>query len=348
MAESKSTSAAPQTATAPAQNILPASHWAEQPLGEADDADSAYGDDTVSSTASLSASILEYRTLHGRTFHSERGSGQSWNPNDNQHDESMDILHHCITLAMGDKLFLAELGDNVHKALDVGCGTGDDFADKYPGAEVIGVDISPQQASWVPPNLRFEVDDVTQPWTWAPGSFDYVHARWLVGSVADWPALFREAFRAIRPGGTFESIESSAMIRSDDDTVAVGSALDQWGRVFWEAGKKFGRSFRVVEDGLQRQAMEAAGFVDIKEIDVKTPLGGWSSDPKQREIGLYGRYALEQDVEGFVVYMWSTVMGWSKEEIQVYAAHLRNELKSGKAHAWFPHKVLIGRKPETT
>ncbi len=43
-----------------------------------DDVDSAYGEDNASSTASLSASILEYRTVHGRTYHSERGGGQSW------------------------------------------------------------------------------------------------------------------------------------------------------------------------------------------------------------------------------------------------------------------------------
>ena len=48
---------------------------------------------------------------------------------------------------------------------------------------------------------------------------------------------------------------------------------------------------------------------------------------------------------GFVNFMWSSVMGWSKEEIAVYAAHLRRELKSGKCNAWYPMKVVIGRKP---
>jgi hypothetical protein len=62
---------------------------------------------------------------------------------------------------------------------------------------------------------------------------------------------------------------------------------------------------------------------------------------------MYARLALEQDVEGFVVYMWSTVLGWSKSEIQVYAAHLRRELRSGKHHAYYPQRVLVGRKPET-
>jgi ubiquinone/menaquinone biosynthesis C-methylase UbiE len=262
----------------------------------------------------------------------------------------MDILHHVSTLQEGGKLFMAELDPNIQKVLDLGCGTGIwaiDFADAYPSAEVIGLDISPQQPHWLPPNLRFEIDDMTEEWTYPPNTFDYIHMRWLVGALPDFTYVFRQAFKALKPGAIFESKESSAMIQSDDGTVEIGSALDQWGRVFWQAGKKFGRSFRVHEDNIQRKAMEAAGFVDIKEYEFKTPLGSWPEDEQLKQVGMYARLALEQDVEGFVVYMWSTVLGWSKSEIQVYAAHLRRELRSGKHHAYYPQRVLVGRKPET-
>ncbi|KAI0837016.1 S-adenosyl-L-methionine-dependent methyltransferase [Hypoxylon sp. FL0890] len=331
-------------------DILPASHWAQvRHPEETDDEDSAYGDDNASSTASLSASILEYRTVHGRTYHSERGNAQSWNPNDALHDESMDILHHVSTLMQDGKIYLAPLDDDIQKVLDVACGTGIwaiDFADLFPSAEVIGVDISPQQPQWIPPNLKFEVDDVTQPWTYEPNSFDYIHLRWLTGSVPDWYALYREVFKALKPGGYFEHKESSCLLISDDGTVAEGSAIDQWGKVFTEAGKKFGRTFSVVEEGLQRKAMEAAGFEIVEELDMKTPLGPWPADETQKQIGLYNRLAIEQDVEGFLMYMWTMVMGWTKEEIQVYAAHLRRELRSPNIHAYYPQKLVIGRKPE--
>lgn len=40
---------------------------------------SAYtGGGNAGSTHSLSSSILEYRTVHGRTYHSERGSAHYW------------------------------------------------------------------------------------------------------------------------------------------------------------------------------------------------------------------------------------------------------------------------------
>lgn len=57
----------------------------------AEDNDSAYGDDVASSTASLSTSILRYRTIHGRTFHSDKGNADYWTPNDERQNESMDI-----------------------------------------------------------------------------------------------------------------------------------------------------------------------------------------------------------------------------------------------------------------
>ncbi|XXH05334.1 hypothetical protein Hte_011760 [Hypoxylon texense] len=262
----------PPPAATEVPDILPASHWTQAPQVNESDEDSSYGDDIISSTASLSSSILDYRTLHGRTFHSQRGNAESWNPNDNQHNESMEILHHASTLMQDGKLFLAPISDNVQNVLDVGCGPGIwaiDFADQYPAAEVIGVDVSPTQPQWIPPNLKFEHDDVSLPWTYKPDSFDFIHMRWLVGNIQDWYALYKEIFKALKPGGYFENKESSAIIISDDGTVTEDSALSQWGKVFNQGGRKSGRSFSVVEDDIQRKAMEAAGFVDIKEYPMK-------------------------------------------------------------------------------
>ena len=56
---------------------------------------------------------------------------------------------------------------------------------------------------------------------------------------------------------------------SDDGTVKEESAMGQWGKFFIKGAKKLGTSFTVVHDGIQRQAMEEAGFVDIEERDIK-------------------------------------------------------------------------------
>lgn len=93
--------------------------------------------------------------------------------------------------------------------------------------------------------------------------------RWLVGSIDDWNLLFRRAFDCLAPGGWLESYEMSTMWESDDGSVTEKSALGQWGKIYIEGGRQAGRTFTVVYDELQRKAMEAAGFVDIQELDLK-------------------------------------------------------------------------------
>jgi hypothetical protein len=105
-----------QPPSQPPSGILPATHWAQLPLVAEEPHDDDPGDDesafvdVASSTASLADSILEYRNIHGRTFHSNMGVAESWYapcpggghslrltgligrvPNDEQQKESMDI-----------------------------------------------------------------------------------------------------------------------------------------------------------------------------------------------------------------------------------------------------------------
>lgn len=114
-----------------------------------------------------------------------------------------------------------------------------------------------------------EIEDCTQEWTFAPNSVDYVHIRWLVGSIVNWPALFQQAFRCLRPGGYLESYEATPRMESDDGSITETSAMHQWGKFFVEGGRKLGRTFTVASDGVQRTAMEQAGFVDIDEWNFK-------------------------------------------------------------------------------
>ena len=93
--------------------------------------------------------------------------------------------------------------------------------------------------------------------------------RWLVGSIDDWDLLFKRAYACLKPGGWLESYEMSTVWESDDGSVGANTALAQWGKFYVEGGKQSGRTFTVVYDDLQRKAMEAAGFVEIGERDIK-------------------------------------------------------------------------------
>ncbi|KAJ3458811.1 hypothetical protein MRS44_012920 [Fusarium solani] len=117
----------------PGEDLLPGHAESENDSTVGHDADSAVGEDNADSTASITSSILRYRTIRGRTFHSERGDAFYWGSNDDAQSEAMDV-----------------------RALDIGCGTGMwaiDFADEFPSCKVVGTDISPIQPGFVPPNL---------------------------------------------------------------------------------------------------------------------------------------------------------------------------------------------------
>ncbi|KAL5613289.1 hypothetical protein FOVSG1_002352 [Fusarium oxysporum f. sp. vasinfectum] len=328
--------------------LLPPEHWAEV-AEELGDTDSALGDDTAESTASITSSILQYRNINGRTYHRDIGNAQYWGTNDEKQNESMDINHHVLTLLLDGALYLAPIPKDIKNAIDIGTGTGIwaiDFADNFPDAQVIGTDVSPIQPGWIPPNLRFDIEDCTQEWTFAPNSQDYIHFRWLVGSIVDWDQLFKEAYRCLKPGGYIESHEALSRMDCDDGTITEKSAMHQWGKFFVEGGKKIGRSFTIVEDGVQRSAMEKAGFVNLVERDFKVPIGGWPKDPKMKEIGKYAQATLEQDIEGYVLFMANTVEGWTKEEVEVYISMLRRELRQGNMHPYYWQKVVWAQKPK--
>ncbi|KAM0326606.1 hypothetical protein ACHAQA_006475 [Verticillium albo-atrum] len=329
--------------------LLGAEHWAALPelVLIDEETDSAVGDNQ-SATTSISSSILAYRTINGRTYHSERGDAQYWVSNDERSNEALDINHHVLSLMTDGKLYKAPLSKDIKKVVDIGTGTGIwaiDFADEFPATEVVGTDVSPIQPSWVPPNLQFQIDDCTQAWTFEESSLDYVHMRLLVGSIADWNSLFKEAYKSLKPGGWVESREGSPFIRSDDGTIKNKSAMQQWGPIFAKGGQTIGRPFTILEDDVQKKAMEEAGFVDIEVYDYKIPIGGWAKDPVLNEAGKFFQAAILQDIEGTLNFI-ALVLGWSPDEVAVFGAHYRSEIKNKRIHGYFSQRVVWGKKPE--
>ena len=65
-----------------------------------------------------------------------------------------------------------------------------------------------------------------------------------------------------------------------------------------------------------------------------------------KEAGEFAYAAVAPDIEGYVLYM-ATLQGWTKDEVSVYSAHLRRELRDPQIHGYVDAKVVWGRKPET-
>ncbi|KAM0377407.1 hypothetical protein ACHAPZ_001088 [Fusarium culmorum] len=319
-----------------------------QPIEARDDndADSSIGDDVASSTTSVSSSILEYRKFQGRTYHSEKYNSEYFAPNDERQRDSMDISHHSLTLLLNGKLFLAPLKEGPKAMLDIGTGTGIwaiDFADEYPEAEVIGTDLSPIQPSWVPPNVKFELEDATNTWSWPDNDFDFIHIRYLIGAIADWGALFKEAFRCCKSGSYFESVEVNPLFKSDDESIDNIAPIQTWNKICRESEKAFGRSLCEVEN--DTQLLGEAGFVDLQVTDFKVPVGGWAKDTKLQRVGQFHRAGIENDLQGYTLMTWQKVFGSPGEEYQLFLMQMRQALRDKNVHGYMRVRFITAKKP---
>lgn len=311
-----------------------------------DDTDSALGDDDAASdTTSIASSIHRGRFENGRRYHKYReGENDYWGPNDEVQNDHLDIAHHMFLILLGHRLHLAPIKDP-KRVLDLGCGTGIwcmDMADEHPAAEITGIDLSPIQPSFTPPNCKFEIDDVTLPWTYT-SRFDFINIRSLYGSIHSWPDLYTQIYHNLEPGGYLHQLEMSIQFKSDDGSLKPDHVLSQWSDIFHEASRRFGKSFYEVWNLVMY--MRNTGFVDVHEYLYKVPVNSWPADPHMKELGRWNLLHITQGAEGWGLYLLTKVMGWSVEEAQVFFAKFRNGVKERRVHAYFEVVVIHARKP---
>jgi len=67
------------------------------------------------------------------------------------------------------------------------------MGDEYPNASVIGNDLSAIQPPWVPPNVKFMLDDAESPWAY-PAPFDFIFCRYMAICIHNFPQLITRAY----------------------------------------------------------------------------------------------------------------------------------------------------------
>jgi hypothetical protein len=63
--------------------------------------------------------------------------------------------------------------------------------DRFPSAHVRGIDLSPIQPTWVPPNVDFLIDDCEK--DWLASDCDFVHFRFMVIILKDVQQVLKNA-----------------------------------------------------------------------------------------------------------------------------------------------------------
>ncbi|KAL0929393.1 uncharacterized protein CTRU02_215559 [Colletotrichum truncatum] len=254
-----------------------------------DEIDSGLDEDenTLSETKSLSPSVKEFAYVFDRRYHSDRFKSKYWAPNDEPQRDFMSWWHGICYEAFDQKHFRAHIRDDAQAILDVGTGSGAwvvDVSEAYRSSVVTGIDMSPIMPEEVPPNVLFEIDDFNEPWTFQPNSFDYIHMRFLTGSIKDWEYIMKQAFDCLKPGGILESSEPSFLVESSDGTVNEESAWSGWYNIFERYGSTSGQTFSVVPQNVQVNAMNQAGFQNLEVFECEIPIGAWPQTEEKKKL----------------------------------------------------------------
>ncbi|KAB2575729.1 Methyltransferase type 11 [Lasiodiplodia theobromae] len=307
----------------------------------------ALGKDAQSYTASLKSSILDYTYENGRRYHAEITGRSYWLPNDESELDRLDICHHIIVRRCGDKLHLAPIDPRTtHRILDIGTGTGVwamEMADQFPNAQILGNDLSPVQPSFVPPNVRFEIDDVEADWLHS-APFDFIHSRFMAGAIKNWPRLMRQAHASTAPGGWVEFQDFDMRFYTNGGEYQPSSSpLDVWCTELIEGIKSLGMD---PEPGpsLERW-VEDAGFVNVTHKLLPIPTGTWPKDKTMKEIGAFDLMQFLEGFEGLSLRPFTTLRGWKYEEVLVFLAKVRQELKNPALRLQHNLHVVYAQKP---
>ncbi|KAI9740853.1 MAG: hypothetical protein M1818_004458 [Claussenomyces sp. TS43310] len=349
------TAKSPREATSPGQAQADADAVAFQAENtievgtDSGDSDTGYHTDTGSAAStSISSSVRDFTFENGRRYHRFR-EGTYAMPNDEAEQDREDMKHAMSVNLCGGRLHLAPL-DNPQNIIDLGTGTGIwaiDMGDDYPSASILGIDLSPIQPAWVPPNVRFMVDDAESPWLHPANHFDFVHARFCAQAFKDFPRLLSRAYEHLKPGGWVEFQDMVHLAHCDDGSLDEERYCHmlKWLALLDEGLQRFGVHLNGCCQHEQR--MINAGFINVEQRIFKVPIGQWPKNRTLKLIGLYLRTVLIEGLQGISLGAFTRGLGWTREEVELMLVDVRKALLDSSQHTYFTFYAVYGQKPMT-
>jgi hypothetical protein len=91
--------------------------------------------------------------------------------------------------------------------------------------------------------------------------------------------------------------------------------------------------------------LQEAGFINIKEMVWKVPVGIWPKDRLLKEVGMYNREVLSEALQGVSMGPYTRGLGWTAAQVEVFLTKVRKSLADSSVHSYYTFHVVYGQKP---
>ena len=152
------------------------------------------------------------------------------------------------------------------------------------------------------------------------------------GSISDWPRLMQQAYDNLQPGGWLEVTDFETWATTDDNSLPPDSAYSEYQERLSEAATLFGKTMNISPQ--YKSLVEGAGFSSVVEEKYKAPLSPWPKDRKLRNLGRYLNVQMMDAIEPYSLALFSRVLKWEPERIQLLLAGVRNDLRNLNYHMY--------------
>ncbi|ORY63120.1 UMTA methyltransferase [Pseudomassariella vexata] len=302
---------------------------------------------------------------HDRLYHVVSvNSNTNLEPVDEAEIARLENCHQIFYMMVGGHLALPNVdragrvrASSLRRVLD--CGTGPanwaiDVANAYPWCEALGTDISanmlPPDWNW-PDRFRFELCNLNETLQFGHDVFDLVNSRGVAGGInaSRWPQYVRDIYRAVRPGGWCQMVETHFTAQSFNGTLPNDGGLSRWSTAYMDSMSRSGKEPRA---GSQlAQWLTQAGFENVQSQAVRWPMCGWSDgsgredDAIRYDIGLSSEENISSMLSALAFYPLTVLEGMDLAEFQLLAEQARQEASNPAFQPYFWMYVAIGQKP---
>ena len=185
----------------------------------------------------------------------------------------------------------------------------------------------------MPPNCSFLVADAEKPWDDVFGGkkFDLIHSRMLCLGMHDWNGYFVNCLEYLQKGGWVEVQEVQVTFYSDASPPPSPNApFLRFGHLITDSLRKAGIDGRA--SSKFKSMLESAGFVDVKEIVTRWPVGDWSEDEKEKLIGRMEQKNLGNMLHGMSVGALTKHGGLTAGEVQDLVDEVKQDMAENQAN----------------